>query len=237
MSRGNCSASPTAHLLVLLFLFARLMPRLTGLFERAQTFATVLPAFRAFDDLEFAVFGVSRTGGRSSPTIAFDREIRFDRVSFSYSANPEAPALTDIFLRIPAGSMTAIVGASGAGKSTIADLLLGLIVPSRGSVPIHAEVLDSSRVSAWRGQIGYVNQDTFLFHDTVRANLLWARPGASEPELQHVLRLAAADDSWNGSRRGSKPSWRPGRAGVRWRAPTSSLGAGTVAPAGPADSG
>ena len=187
-------ALPTAHLLVLLFLFARLMPRLTGLFERAQTFATVLPAFRAFDDLESQCLASAEPADGAARPIAFDREIRFDRVSFSYSANPEAPALTDISLRIPAGSMTAIVGASGAGKSTIADLLLGLIVPSRGSVLIDAEVLDSSRVSAWRGQIGYVNQETFLFHDTVRANLLWARPGASEHELQHVLRLAAADE-------------------------------------------
>jgi ATP-binding cassette subfamily C protein len=187
-------ALPTTHLLVLLFLFARLMPRLTGLFERAQTLATVLPAFRAFDDLESRCLAAAEAPPVEAHPLAFEREIRFDRVSFCYGASLDAPALGQIDLAIPAGAMTGIVGPSGAGKSTLADLLLGLLVPTRGSVLIDEQPLESGRVSAWRGQIGYVNQDTFLFHDTVRANLLWAQPDASEDDLWHVLRLAAADE-------------------------------------------
>ena len=187
-------ALPTAHLLVLLFLFARLMPRLTGLFERVQSFATVLPAFQAFSDLEARCLASAEPAITRVQPIAFDREIRFDRVSFSYDGRVDAPALREIDLAIKAGTTTAIVGPSGAGKSTLADLLLGLIVPNRGVVSIDGERLDATRLGAWRQQIGYVNQETFLFHDTVRANLLWARPDATQEELHRVLHLAAADE-------------------------------------------
>jgi ATP-binding cassette subfamily C protein len=90
--------------------------------------------------------------------------------------------------------MTAIVGTSGAGKSTLADLIMGLIEPQDGAVLIDDVPLDAERLHAWRGCIGYVAQETFLFNDTVRANLLWAYPGATEDELRTALRLAAADD-------------------------------------------
>jgi ATP-binding cassette subfamily C protein len=185
-------AVPTAHLLMLLVLFARLMPRLTGLLERAQTFATMLPSFAAFDALEAqCVAAAERQAGRPQP-IRFEHAVTFDRVTFSYDGKSEA-ALADVTFEIRAGATTAFVGPSGAGKSTIADLLLGLIEPTSGRILVDGQVLDASRLAAWREQIGYVHQDSFLFHDTIRANLLWARPAASSDELDTVLRLAAAD--------------------------------------------
>jgi ATP-binding cassette subfamily C protein len=95
-------------------------------------------------------------------------------------------------LTIPARQVTAICGPSGAGKSTLADLLLGLLQPSAGRILIDGEPLAGSRLHAWRQSIGYVPQETFLFHDTVRANLLWARPEATESEVRAALRAAAA---------------------------------------------
>ena len=185
-------AVPTAHLLMLLVLFARLMPRLTGLIERAQTFATMLPSFAAFDALEAQCLAAAeRQVGRPQP-IRFEHAVTFDRVTFAYDGKGE-PALADATFDIRAGATTAFIGPSGAGKSTIADLLLGLIEPTGGRILVDEQMLDASRLAAWREQIGYVHQDSFLFHDTIRANLLWARPAATPDDLDRVLRLAAAD--------------------------------------------
>jgi ATP-binding cassette subfamily C protein len=69
----------------------------------------------------------------------------------------------------------------------VADLLIGLIKPDEGSITVDGEELVSEKVRSWRRLIGYVSQDTFLFNDTVRANLLWACPEASETEMIQAL--------------------------------------------------
>jgi ATP-binding cassette subfamily C protein len=99
----------------------------------------------------------------------------------------------DVTFTLDAGATTAIVGPSGSGKSTLADLLMGLLTPSEGRILVDGVTLDGGRLDAWRDQIGYVAQEAFLFHESVRANLLWARPDASEEEIWHALRLASAD--------------------------------------------
>jgi ATP-binding cassette subfamily C protein len=102
-------------------------------------------------------------------------------------------ALDGVWLRIPAGKITAIVGPSGAGKSTIADLLLGLMFPQAGDVRIDGVELTPARAHQWREHVGYVPQDPFLFHDTIRANLQLAAPRSSDREMGEALALAGAD--------------------------------------------
>ena len=92
--------------------------------------------------------------------------------------------LDDLSLTIAAGKVTAIVGSSGAGKSTVADLIDGLLAPVTGQVLIDGVELTPQTARAWRRHVGYVAQDTVLFHDTVRNNLRWANPDASEQEMQ-----------------------------------------------------
>jgi len=87
----------------------------------------------------------------------------------------------------------AFAGVSGAGKSTLAALLMGLLLPEEGEITVDGAPLVPDRIPAWRTMIGYVPQETFLLHDTIRANLLWARPDAGQSELQRALRLASAD--------------------------------------------
>ena len=101
--------------------------------------------------------------------------------------------LKDLSLTIAAGRVTAIVGSSGAGKSTVADLVNGLLSPGTGRVLIDGAELTPEAARAWRRHVGYVAQDTVLFHDTVRANLRWANPDASEQEMKESLSLAAAE--------------------------------------------
>jgi ATP-binding cassette subfamily C protein len=117
-------------------------------------------------------------------------EIRLDQVTFRYDATP---VLEDVSLTIAAGKVTAIVGSSGAGKSTVADLVNGLLSPATGRVLIDNAELNPQAAKAWRRNVGYVAQDTVLFHDTVRANLQWAMPDASEQQMKESLTLAAAE--------------------------------------------
>src|SRR4029079_19823441 len=82
---------------------------------------------------------------------------------------------------------------SGGGKGTIADLDMGFRCPRTGIITGDGEPLVPERLGAWREQIGYVAQDTFLLHDSVRANLLWAHPAATDKEIDRALRLASAE--------------------------------------------
>jgi len=98
-----------------------------------------------------------------------------------------------VSITIPAGKITAIVGPSGAGKSTLADLAMGLLVSDSGRLLLDDEELSPALIHAWRANIGYVAQDTVLFCDTIRANLQWAKPDATDLEMRDALSIAAAD--------------------------------------------
>lgn len=182
-------------LLLLLFSFARIMPRLSGIQQSYQLFVTELPAFGTIMEMQARCEAAAEPEpARSQKDIELRSGIRLEGVSFAYEKRGEAFVVSDLDLTIQAGETTAIVGPSGAGKSTVADLVMGLILPDEGRVLVDETPLGAERMRAWRSRIGYVPQDTFLFHDTVRANLLWACPDASDGEIHEALRLAAAED-------------------------------------------
>jgi ABC-type multidrug transport system fused ATPase/permease subunit len=120
-------------------------------------------------------------------------EIVFDGVTFSYHG-ASRPALADLSLRIPRGSVFAIAGLSGAGKSTLLDLLLRFQAPQSGSIRIDGMPLAEIDAKSWRGRIAVVNQDPYLFDDTVRYNIKYGRPEASDDEFAEAVRIACADD-------------------------------------------
>jgi ATP-binding cassette subfamily B protein len=118
--------------------------------------------------------------------------LRFDSVSFQHnSAN--RPAVCGVDFQLKSGDTIAFVGPSGAGKTTLVKLLVGLYPPKEGSVRYNG--IDSSEIDPdeLRAQIGFVTQDTQLFSGTIRENLLFVRPGASDAECLDVLHRAAAD--------------------------------------------
>ena len=182
-----------ATLLLLLFLFARIMPRLAALQQGVQQYLTLLPSVQVVSDWQQQLeAAVERDPQADSRPLPLARAIRFRGVSFGYG-DRSTWRLRDIDLTLQAGSTTAIAGPSGAGKSTLADLLMGLLMPNEGIIAVDDEPLGRNRVRVWRDRIGYVAQDTFLLHDTVRANLLWADPAATDADIDRALRLAAAD--------------------------------------------
>lgn len=183
----------TASLLLLLFLYARLVPRLTSIYERTQAITMELPAFEAVLAAEQRCLDAAEPQVLSHREVTFTDRVELDRVTFTYS-DDQTPAVHEVELLIPVRSTTAIVGPSGSGKSTIADLLMGLLEPTAGRVLVDGISLAPEAFQAWRDHIGYVSQDTFLFHDTVLANLLWARPDATLDQVWRALTMAAADE-------------------------------------------
>ena len=113
-------------------------------------------------------------------------------VSFTYGG--ESRALDHLDLEIPAGANVALVGPSGAGKSTIFNLILRFFDPESGCVTIDDQDLRDVTMASLRAAIALVSQDSLLFDDTVRANILYGRPGASQAELDNAALSAHAED-------------------------------------------
>jgi ATP-binding cassette, subfamily C, bacterial len=115
----------------------------------------------------------------------------FDRVSFAYG---DKTVLRDVSFEFSAGVITAITGASGAGKTTIADLILGLMSPTSGTIRLDDVPLAEVDLIRWREMVGYVPQDVILFHDTVLANVTLGDPNLTAADAEAVLRSV---DAWD----------------------------------------
>jgi ATP-binding cassette subfamily C protein len=191
---------PTAGVLLLLFLFARVMPKLSSIQQNFQSLINMMPSFSRVMELQKRCEEAAEIETQRYGKIDIGNGIKLNKVSFSYDGN--STVIKDIDIVIKAGQTTAIVGPSGAGKTTIADLLMGLITPDGGNILIDGKEFSSKGMRTWREQIGYVPQDTFLFNDTLRANLLWAKPDAKEEEINQSLRSAAAEEFVNGLPKG-----------------------------------
>jgi len=184
-------AIPSSSLIFVVFVFARLSPKVSLIQHFTQFISNCLPAYHAAT-LMLRRFEVSDEP--PPPSLVRPLPLRNAiQVSFSYNGNEERHALCNIDLVIPARSTVAVVGTSGSGKTTLADLIMGLVAPSHGAIFVDGMPLTGELVHHWRSSIGYVPQETFLFHDTIRGNLLLVRPGAAEGELWEALRHAAAD--------------------------------------------
>lgn len=119
-------------------------------------------------------------------------EIQFERVTFGY--DPSKPVLRDLALRIREGEHVAIVGASGAGKSTIASLLMRFYQPQSGTVRVDGRDIRELDGEAYRSRIGVVLQDSLLFGASVAENIAYGRPDAAPAEIEQAARLAAAHE-------------------------------------------
>ncbi|MEX2048665.1 MAG: ABC transporter ATP-binding protein [Gemmatimonadota bacterium] len=126
------------------------------------------------------------------PYARFQREIAFEGVTFAYREGE--PALHDVSFTVPKGSMLALVGPSGSGKSTLVDLLSRFFDVSSGRITIDGVDVRRIRLADLRALMGIVSQETVLFHDTVRANIAYGSPHASDEEVHAAARAAHAHE-------------------------------------------
>ncbi len=184
----NAGRSAMPQLLAFVFVFYRLIPRLSAtnnflaLAGQYWPFVDRIAQLLRTDDKEYMADG-------AHPFAGLRRTIEFRNVSLHYLEG-EPWAVKDLSCVIPKGSLTALVGTSGSGKSSVADLVLRLFDPTAGEVLVDGIDLRQLNLACWRGSIGVVGQDTFLFNATVRENLTFGRPDAGESEVLAAARAA-----------------------------------------------
>ena len=192
-------------------LLSRLYGPITSLSNVQVNVMTALVSFdRVFEVLDLEPLIAERPGATVLPAARPAPDLEFDHVSFRYPAasevslaslesialpvaersGPGQEALTDVSFRAPAGKLTALVGPSGAGKTTITHLVSRMYDPTSGAVRIGGADIRDVTLESLHDVVGVVTQDAHLYHDTIRANLLYARPAATEHEL--VLACQAA---------------------------------------------
>lgn len=188
------AAVAPAELCLLVVLYARLMPRLREMQHSFQQVLHTLPAFAAVTELEADCRRSQEPDADSCLANPFPvrNVIALQGVSFRYG-KADSWAVRHVGLTIPTRKTVAVVGPSGAGKSTLADLVMGLLSPQQGNILIDGVPLQPCDRLRWRKSVSYVPQDTVLLHDSIRANLLWGMPAASEAELWRALEESSAD--------------------------------------------
>ncbi|HKA13626.1 MAG TPA: ABC transporter ATP-binding protein [Myxococcota bacterium] len=179
---------PMSTVLVLMILLSRVLFN----FGKVQSDYQDLVGYESFywslrRTLDEAALEVEQLGGTVPPTL--ERELAIEHVEFAYSG---VPVLRDCSLQIPVGSFASIVGPSGAGKTTLIDLVVGLVRPQRGRVLLDGVDLEEVELHAWRRMIGYVPQENLLLHDTIARNVTLGDAEVGPADVEYALRAAGA---------------------------------------------
>jgi ATP-binding cassette subfamily C protein len=181
-----------ATVTVLVFLLARLMSQLGKVQRQYQKMIISESAYWSLQDkIKEAKQEREMALGNIAPTL--NRTIHFDDVSFGYG---ETTVLNNLSMTISAKSFTVFVGPSGAGKTTVVDLITGLLRPQQGEIYIDDILMEQIDLKCWRRMIGYVPQETFLLHDTVFVNVCLGEE-INEEDAKSALKAAGAWDFVN----------------------------------------
>jgi len=183
-------AMPLAEVVILVFLCARIIRDLGKVQKAMQRLAVKESAYWALEDLiREAHDAIEVTSGSRPPS--FTREIRLEAVTFTHEVQP---VLRNADMVIPAGSLTVITGPSGAGKTTLVDLIIGLLQPDSGEVRVDDVPLREIAARAWRMRIGYVPQETLMLHQSVAHNVTLGDPTVPPEDVIAALAAAGATD-------------------------------------------
>ncbi|WP_141504347.1 ABC transporter ATP-binding protein [Paenibacillus luteus] len=190
--------SQGGYLLLILVIFSRLWPRFTTIQANMEQIASCLPAFKVLMQLQQdcsaakELMNGDELGGEHVAPLKIEQQLECRQVYFRYDKQQPDYTLEAINLRIPANGMTAIVGQSGAGKSTLIDLMMGLMKPELGHILIDGKVVSEDELFSLRKAISYVPQEPFLFHGTIKDNLLMIDPSASEEHMWEAMEFSSA---------------------------------------------
>lgn len=182
----------TARLMVLVYVFTRLWPVFSGSINKITTIQTTVPAYEKLKEA-LRTLSSERSGQAQAVPIQFEKEIEFRNVCFVYQGSEEA-VLHNVNFTLKKGSITALMGRSGAGKTTIADLLMGFLEPTSGEILIDGIRLSVENLSGWRHDLGYIPQEPLILNATVRENLKRFHPAATQAEMEKALRKASIWD-------------------------------------------
>lgn len=186
----NIGGTELTSLLVLALLFYRLIGQFSGMQKRYQTLVINQSAYWSLDALaKEAEMRRERMGGFIR--VELRQGVEFDRVVMSYG---ERRVLDGLSLTLPNHGLVVLVGPSGAGKTTLIDLLTGLIEPTDGEIRIDGKPLSEIDLSHWRHCIGYVPQEMTIFHDSIRNNVLLGDQGTTDADLWRVIDQAGLAD-------------------------------------------
>ena len=187
-------STPPELLFVFLIFMVRMAPRIAQFQQQYQSYAMASPAWQLINDTlaesNQMVEPLNAGGVRFNK---LTNAISLDHVSYRYPQGDTA-ATVDLSVTIPRKQMVAIVGSSGAGKSTLIDLIAGLRLPDSGQVLIDGLDLREMDLASFRRCIGFVSQDTIIFNDTLRNNLLFLRPDAPTAVVDHALSVAQLNE-------------------------------------------
>ncbi|MFH1287795.1 MAG: ABC transporter ATP-binding protein [bacterium] len=182
---------PFSEMTVLLLALLRSVFFVGRLVESKHSLENSFPSYEQVNNLRIKAKGLKQpSGGREFSD--FNKEIKIEGVWFAYPGHKSV--LEDINMTIPKGKMIAVVGDSGAGKTTFIDLIMGFNEPAKGQIAFDGVSLQSFDVNSYRQRIGYVPQDSVLFNMTIRDNLLWAKDDATQEEIVEACRQANADE-------------------------------------------
>jgi subfamily B ATP-binding cassette protein MsbA len=179
----------SAQLLTFLFVLVRTTPLISALNSQRVSFVSAQGAMEAVKDLLRRDDKPYFQDGHK-PFTHFQRSIDFESVDFAY--NPGEPVLHDISLSIKKGETVALVGASGAGKTTLADLLPRFYDPTSGRILVDGVNLREFQINTFRKRMAIVSQDTFIFRTTVLKNIIYGVDNASESQILEAARAANA---------------------------------------------
>ena len=174
---------------VLVFLTQRLLWPLTGLAEVIDLFERAMASTRRILDLLAEPVHVRDEGGKALEE-PVKGDVELDKVSFHYPSS--GAGIRDISLTVPAGNTLALVGATGSGKSTLIKLLLRFYDPSNGEIRIDGQPIRDLSLNSLRGSIGLVSQDVYLFEGTIRENLAYGNPAATDADIIDAAKTAEA---------------------------------------------
>lgn len=181
-----------SKMVILVLIFARVWPLFSSWQGSVQMIQTNLPAL---DKLKSTLKNLQASAVKPEmgEAVSFAKNVEFSHVSFRYQPEEER-VLEDVCFSLKIGKITALIGRSGAGKSTTADLLMGFLTPEKGQILIDGCPLMPENGQSWRRFIGYIPQTPLILNDTVRENLKRFHPCATEEEMISALRQAVAWD-------------------------------------------
>ena len=187
------TGASTVEPVLLAVVFARLLPRFQNLQYDVQELMSLLPQDEALDELMAGARASRELPGGPVQALHLAREIVLRDISFRFDESG-ANVIGGLSLTVPARGSLGLLGMSGAGKTTLADILSGLLFPASGSFIVDGRQLMPADLASWRQSVAYVTQEEFLFHDTVRANLIIGQRDVTETELSTAIKAANFED-------------------------------------------